>query len=118
MTDENYLSAAFNHSPNNDAEAEYDRLRDLARQAASKRSSCFDRVCRLVTLRLPLTLYFRGLLVRDSHTKHTSAVMVPRPRRSQRKASATEPKRTDTISKHPSTSSAKTMLLGAWPMIQ
>ncbi|KAI0014174.1 Smr domain protein [Xylariaceae sp. FL0662B] len=34
---------AFNHSPNNDAEAEYDRLRDLARAEASKRNSCFDR---------------------------------------------------------------------------
>ncbi|KAK2066553.1 hypothetical protein P8C59_000359 [Phyllachora maydis] len=34
---------AFNHSPNSDAEAEYDRLRDLARQEAGKMSSCFDR---------------------------------------------------------------------------
>ncbi|KAI1082205.1 Smr domain protein [Whalleya microplaca] len=34
---------AFNHSPNNDAEAEYDRLRDLARAEAAKRNSCFDR---------------------------------------------------------------------------
>lgn len=34
---------AFNHSPSNDAEAEYDRLRDLARQEAAKRNSCFDR---------------------------------------------------------------------------
>ncbi|KAJ9149575.1 Smr domain protein [Coniochaeta hoffmannii] len=34
---------AFNHSPSNDAEAEYDRLRDLARQEAAKKSSCFDR---------------------------------------------------------------------------
>lgn len=33
---------ALNHS-NSDAEAEYDRLRDLARQEAAKRSSCFDR---------------------------------------------------------------------------
>jgi len=36
--------AAFNHSAGNDAEAEYDRLRDLARGEASKRSSSFDRV--------------------------------------------------------------------------
>ena len=36
---------AFNHSPGNDVEAEYDRLRDLARQEAGKKSSCFDRVC-------------------------------------------------------------------------
>ncbi|KAF9692838.1 hypothetical protein EKO04_009191 [Ascochyta lentis] len=35
-------SRSLNHS-NNDAEAEYDRLRDLARQEAAKRSSCFDR---------------------------------------------------------------------------
>ncbi|KAI0382831.1 Smr domain protein [Hypomontagnella monticulosa] len=34
---------AFNHSPSNDAEAEYDRLRDLAREEAAKRNSCFDR---------------------------------------------------------------------------
>jgi DNA-nicking Smr family endonuclease len=33
---------ALNHS-NNDTEAEYDRLRDLARQEAAKRGSCFDR---------------------------------------------------------------------------
>ena len=35
---------AFNHSQSGEAEAEYDRLRDLARQEAGKRSSCFDRV--------------------------------------------------------------------------
>ncbi|RDW64956.1 hypothetical protein BP6252_10607 [Coleophoma cylindrospora] len=34
---------AFNHSSNNDSEAEYDRLRDLARQEAAKRGSCFDK---------------------------------------------------------------------------
>ncbi|KAH8879892.1 DUF1771-domain-containing protein [Thozetella sp. PMI_491] len=34
---------AFNHSASNDSEAEYDRLRDLARQEAVKKSSCFDR---------------------------------------------------------------------------
>ncbi|KAI1374612.1 Smr domain protein [Hypoxylon crocopeplum] len=34
---------AFNHSPSSDAEAEYDRLRDLARAEAAKRNSCFDR---------------------------------------------------------------------------
>ncbi|KAL4960268.1 Smr domain-containing protein [Aspergillus stella-maris] len=34
---------AFNHSQSNDAEAEYDRLRDLARQEASKRGDCFQR---------------------------------------------------------------------------
>lgn len=36
------LPPALNHS-SNDTEAEYDRLRDLARQEAAKRSSCFDR---------------------------------------------------------------------------
>lgn len=35
---------AFNHDQSNDAEAEYDRLRDLARQEASKRGECFSRV--------------------------------------------------------------------------
>ncbi len=35
---------AFNHHAADDAEAEYDRLRDLARSEAAKRSSCFDRV--------------------------------------------------------------------------
>ncbi|OTA98858.1 hypothetical protein M426DRAFT_325650 [Hypoxylon sp. CI-4A] len=34
---------AFNHSASDDAEAEYDRLRDLAREEAAKRNSCFDR---------------------------------------------------------------------------
>ncbi|TAQ86826.1 hypothetical protein B7494_g4859 [Chlorociboria aeruginascens] len=34
---------AFNHSASSSSEAEYDRLRDLARQEASKRSSCFDK---------------------------------------------------------------------------
>ncbi|KMU90622.1 smr domain-containing protein [Coccidioides immitis H538.4] len=34
---------AFNHEQSSDAEAEYDRLRDLARQEAAKRSSCFER---------------------------------------------------------------------------
>ncbi|ORY69674.1 uncharacterized protein BCR38DRAFT_480849 [Pseudomassariella vexata] len=34
---------AFNHSVNNNSEAEYDRLRDLARAEAAKRNSCFDR---------------------------------------------------------------------------
>jgi hypothetical protein len=37
-------ATAFNHSQSNDAEAEYDRLRDLARQEATKRGSCFQRV--------------------------------------------------------------------------
>ncbi|KAF1835176.1 DUF1771-domain-containing protein [Decorospora gaudefroyi] len=35
-------SRSLNHA-SSDTEAEYDRLRDLARQEASKRSSCFDR---------------------------------------------------------------------------
>ncbi|KAJ5789863.1 uncharacterized protein N7518_006874 [Penicillium psychrosexuale] len=34
---------AFNHESSSDAEAEYDRLRDLARQEASKRGECFSR---------------------------------------------------------------------------
>ncbi|CAG8908113.1 unnamed protein product [Penicillium egyptiacum] len=34
---------AFNHDNSSDAEAEYDRLRDLARQEASKRGECFGR---------------------------------------------------------------------------
>ncbi|CAK7568084.1 MAG: hypothetical protein SEPTF4163_006065 [Sporothrix epigloea] len=34
---------SFNHHAGNDAEAEYDRLRDMARQEAAKRSSCMDR---------------------------------------------------------------------------
>ncbi|KAK9858322.1 Smr protein/MutS2 C-terminal [Penicillium brevicompactum] len=34
---------AFNHDNSSDAEAEYDRLRDLARQEASKRGQCFGR---------------------------------------------------------------------------
>lgn len=35
---------AFNHRVGDDVEAEYDRLRDLARQEAAKRASCFERV--------------------------------------------------------------------------
>ncbi|KAI8634643.1 hypothetical protein F5Y19DRAFT_120032 [Xylariaceae sp. FL1651] len=34
---------AFNHSASSNAEAEYDRLRDLAREEAQKRNRCFDR---------------------------------------------------------------------------
>ncbi|EPE06065.1 smr domain-containing protein [Ophiostoma piceae UAMH 11346] len=34
---------SLNHSSNNDAEAEYDRLRDQARKEAAQRNSCFDR---------------------------------------------------------------------------
>ncbi|KAJ5359596.1 uncharacterized protein N7496_012009 [Penicillium cataractarum] len=34
---------AFNHDQSSDAEQEYDRLRDLARQEASKRGDCFSR---------------------------------------------------------------------------
>lgn len=34
---------AFNHSRSDDAEAEYDRLRDLARQEAQKRGQCFEK---------------------------------------------------------------------------
>lgn len=34
---------AFNHRVGDDVEAEYDRLRDLARQEAAKRASCFER---------------------------------------------------------------------------
>ncbi|KAI5863227.1 Smr domain protein [Durotheca rogersii] len=33
----------FNHRPSLEAEAEYDRLRGLAREEAAKRNSCFDR---------------------------------------------------------------------------
>lgn len=35
---------AFNHSPGQEAEAEYDRLRDQARAEARERNDCFDRV--------------------------------------------------------------------------
>ncbi|KAK7751649.1 hypothetical protein SLS62_006475 [Diatrype stigma] len=34
---------AFNHSPAQEAEAEYDRLRDQARAEARERNDCFDR---------------------------------------------------------------------------
>ncbi|OOQ82484.1 Smr domain protein [Penicillium brasilianum] len=34
---------AFNHDQSSDAEQEYDRLRDLARQEASKRGDCYSR---------------------------------------------------------------------------
>ncbi|KAE8143273.1 hypothetical protein BDV38DRAFT_64734 [Aspergillus pseudotamarii] len=34
---------AFNHEQSSDAEAEYDRLRGLAREEAQKRNSCFQR---------------------------------------------------------------------------
>lgn len=37
-------AAAFNHNQSQESEQEYDRLRNLARQEAGKRSSCFDRV--------------------------------------------------------------------------
>lgn len=50
---------AFNHTANNDAEAEYDRLRDQAREEASKRNSCFDRVSIQVSFLPP---FHRSLL--------------------------------------------------------
>ncbi|KKZ68331.1 hypothetical protein EMCG_06006 [[Emmonsia] crescens] len=34
---------AFNHEQSQDVEAEYDHMRDAARQQAAKRSSCFER---------------------------------------------------------------------------
>ena len=37
-------SRPFNHNQSPDAEREYDRLRDLARQEASKRGQCFEKV--------------------------------------------------------------------------
>jgi len=44
MQSMNHIGARpFNHSQSQEAEQEYDRLRDLARQEASKRSSCFDK---------------------------------------------------------------------------
>lgn len=36
--------AASSHEQNQEVEAEYDRLRNLARQEASQRSACFDKV--------------------------------------------------------------------------
>lgn len=36
--------SVFNHDQSGDAEAEYDRLRGLARDEASKRHHCFDQV--------------------------------------------------------------------------
>ena len=39
-----FISLAFNHNQSSEAEAEYDRLRSLARQEHDKRSSCFDKV--------------------------------------------------------------------------
>ena len=39
-----YLRLAFNHDQSSEAEAEYDRLRGLARLEHGKRSSCFDKV--------------------------------------------------------------------------
>ena len=35
---------AFNHDQSRDSEAEYERLRSLARQEHDKRASCFDKV--------------------------------------------------------------------------
>jgi DNA-nicking Smr family endonuclease len=37
------ISTAFNHAQSHSAEAEYDRLRNLARQEQAKKQSCFDR---------------------------------------------------------------------------
>jgi DNA-nicking Smr family endonuclease len=44
MTGMNHVGAhPFNHGPSSDAEANYERLRDQARQEASKRSSCLAK---------------------------------------------------------------------------
>ena len=53
-------SLAFNHDQSGDAEAEYDRLRDLARQEANKRGDCFHRVCSILSafqVSFPLSLH-------------------------------------------------------------
>lgn len=42
---DSHLFPAFNHDQSREAEQEYDRLRDLARQEAAKRGECFSRVC-------------------------------------------------------------------------
>lgn len=39
----NVGARAFNHSASQDAEAEYDRLRELARREGDKKKGCFDR---------------------------------------------------------------------------
>ena len=50
------LRPAFNHSAGEDAEEEYDRLRDLARREAEKKKGCFDRVG------IPFSCSFQGLI--------------------------------------------------------
>ncbi len=42
---------AFNHNQSSNSEEEYDRLRGLARQEHSKKSSLLDRVRDLVSLK-------------------------------------------------------------------
>ena len=37
---------AFNHEQSSDAEEEYERLRNLAKQEGAMRASCFERVHR------------------------------------------------------------------------
>lgn len=39
------IFTALHSADNDDAEREYDRLRDLARSEAEKRGQCFERVC-------------------------------------------------------------------------
>jgi len=39
------LGAAFNYDADDEIEAEYDRLRELARKEGEKKRSCFEQVC-------------------------------------------------------------------------
>ena len=73
---------AFNHRQDPAAEAEYDRLRDLARQEHAKMQSCFDRVC-LDPLHRGLALRFPSIPaighVKSQDTPETNQHRLPHP---------------------------------------
>jgi hypothetical protein len=99
------LKPAFNHSQSADAEAEYDRLRDLARQEAGKRSSCFDKV------EIPscYTLEYTRADIEARHTKHTSAAMALRRISCRKRESSMRRRWISTISRPLIISSGRTM---------
>jgi hypothetical protein len=101
----NFLRTAFNHSQSGESEAEYDRLRDLARQEAGKRSSCFDKV------EIPpcITCWHTKANTEARRIKHMSAEMVLRRISCRKRGSSTQRRWISIISRLPIISSGRTM---------
>jgi len=101
-------STAFNHSQSGEAEVEYDRLRDLARQEAGKRSSCFDKASQdppMSQLSGPRSN------TASRHIKHTNAETVQQRINYQKRGSNMRRRWISIISRPPIIFSERTMRL-------